>query len=129
MSTTPTITVQLLNSQWDWPIGFPVFISDIYAVAQIIQQKLKLLMGEWWENTSLGLPLFQSILGQFTSTAVISQLIQNQILSTPYVTGIQNASISINPSTLEVSSSFGILTTFGPFTITGVNQTFTAVIN
>lgn len=40
------------------------FITDTAAVAQAIGTSIKLLLGEWWEDTSIGLPLFQNILGQ-----------------------------------------------------------------
>lgn len=39
------------------------FISDVGAVAQAIRTSLLLLEGEWWEDLSIGLPLFQNILG------------------------------------------------------------------
>jgi hypothetical protein len=119
------------GAAWDplWGEGQANYLADIYAVAQIIQQKLQLLLGEWWENTNLGFPLFQSILGQFTPPAQISLLIQQQILSTPFVTGIQDAQITLNPNTREVLSSYRVTTQFGIVTVTGVNATFTAAID
>ena len=35
------------------------YLSDADAAAQAVKTKLKLLLGEWWENTGDGLPLFQ----------------------------------------------------------------------
>lgn len=40
------------------------FLEGAEAVAQAVKTNLLLLYGEWWENTTEGLPLFQNILGQ-----------------------------------------------------------------
>ena len=40
------------------------YAADADAAAQAVRTKLKLLLGEWWENTGDGLPLFQQILLQ-----------------------------------------------------------------
>ncbi len=55
-----------LTSSGDYSFGNNAndFYSGTTAVAQAIYTGLKLLQAEWWEDTSKGLPLFQSILGQ-----------------------------------------------------------------
>ena len=35
------------------------------AVGQAVKTRLRHLLGEWWENTEDGLPLYQEILGTF----------------------------------------------------------------
>jgi hypothetical protein len=54
-----------LDSGGDYVFGHNMndFITDTDAVAQAIKTTLQLLEGEWWEDTSIGLPLFQNILG------------------------------------------------------------------
>lgn len=52
------------NGDYSFGRGLQNFTYGQYAVKQAIQTRLKLLQGEWWENTKLGLPLFQKILGQ-----------------------------------------------------------------
>jgi hypothetical protein len=97
----------------------PVFLSDIDAVAQILATRLKLLQGEWWENLSIGLPLFQSMIG--TSAAPANQaavllILQTYIMATPFVLEILDFDFEINlqfrASTFrcEVSTQFGTLT-------------------
>jgi hypothetical protein len=126
-----SILVRNNGPNWDplWGEGQANYIADIYAVAQIIRQKLQLLLGEWWENTNLGFPLFQSILGQFTQLPQISFLIQQQIISTPFVTGIQNAQIQQDPNSRKILTSYRVLTQFGAIAVSGVNATFTAEID
>jgi hypothetical protein len=40
------------------------FHSGAHAVAQAIRTRLLLLLGEWWEDTEDGLPLYQKITGR-----------------------------------------------------------------
>jgi pantothenate kinase-related protein Tda10 len=40
------------------------FLTGTAAVSQAIKTQLLLLLGEWWEDTEDGLPLFENILGQ-----------------------------------------------------------------
>lgn len=97
--SSPTITVRRLgpnNDPYNGQSGAD-FISDLSAVAQLIYQRLYLFQQEWFADTSDGLPLWQSILGQSESLRnqqAISLLIQERILGTPYVTGLSNVQYS-----------------------------------
>lgn len=82
------------------------------------------------ENTSIGFPLFQSILGQFPTPAVVDALIQAQILATPYVTGVQSVTTTVNPNTNEANWKGTVTTAFGPvIQVSMVGSTFSAVID
>lgn len=50
------------------------FISDKEAVAQSIKTKILLFYGEWWEDLGIGIPMFQSILGQVKPNVVSNSL-------------------------------------------------------
>lgn len=54
-----------LDDDWDYCFGRGKqnYISDIDAVGQAIKTRLLLLYGEWWEDLSDGLPLWERILG------------------------------------------------------------------
>lgn len=80
-----------LDANGDYSFGQNVndFYSGTTAVGQAIYTSLKLLAGEWWEDISIGLPLFQSILGQPGSPDhihAVDMLIQEAILG---VQGVQ----------------------------------------
>lgn len=64
------------------------YLADKEAVAQAIQTRLKLLLGEWWEDQADGLPLFEQILLQRNTPGgrqTIDLLIRERIMDTPHV--------------------------------------------
>ena len=118
MMSTPTILVQKNDANND-PIegaNGPVFIADLDAVAQIIYTTLRLLLGEWWENLTIGFPLFQSLIGSSgspTNQAGVMLIIQQTILSCPYVLQIIDFSFVHNTATLNSTFTATVSTQFG----------------
>lgn len=99
------------------------FLSDKDAVAQKIRTRLLLFEGEWWENLSEGLPLWQRILGYGgagRSQKVVSFLIQSRIVGTPFVEEVSNVQTSYDPSTRVFQYSAQVKTAFGPITVTNI---------
>ncbi|SFE43276.1 hypothetical protein SAMN04487969_102492 [Paenibacillus algorifonticola] len=69
------------------------FLVDVGAVAQAISTSLKLLEDEWWEDTQIGLPLFQNILGQPgtpENVQAVDLLVQGIISNVEGVRGIED---------------------------------------
>ena len=65
------------------------YLTDVKAVVQAIETRLKLLQYEWWENLTEGLPLFQRVLtARREGLDTVALLIRERILSTPHVTAI-----------------------------------------
>lgn len=52
------------------------FLKDIKAVIQAIKTRIKLLKGEWWENTDEGFPLFQDILGTYDELKIKNRIVE-----------------------------------------------------
>jgi hypothetical protein len=123
MSTTPTILVQqndANNDPIEGPNG-PVFIADLDAVAQIIYTTLRLLLGEWFQNLTIGFPLFQSLIGASgspTDPAGVMLIIQQTILSCPYVLQIVDFSFEFNSATMASTFSAVVSSAFGNIVIT-----------
>jgi hypothetical protein len=121
MATAPLITYLLLDAQYD-----PVFdpsnsLIDAQAVQQAILTRLRLFLGEWWENMNLGLPVFQSILGQLGSArfqAATNLAIQQQIEGVPYVASVTSISSSFDDGRFSFSAT--VQTSFGPVAITNL---------
>lgn len=98
---------------------FTTTLADLDAVTQIIKTTILLFMGEWWENIQLGTPMFQNILGIRGATAnSVSAILQNRILSVPFVTGLTNVSSSYSSAAKNFSFSADVQTQFGTVTIT-----------
>lgn len=76
--------------------GSQNFVTDLDAIRQAVQTRLLLLYGEWWENITTGLPLFQSIINQFNIETVkngAESLVSKQILSVDGVSAVKNVSV------------------------------------
>jgi hypothetical protein len=99
----------------------PVFLSDGAAVAQIILTTLRLYAGEWWENLSLGVPLFQKILGRSASQNAqqdIVLIMQQAILAVPYVLQILSFSLTGNSALRQTFFTATVSTAFGTVVVT-----------
>ncbi len=91
-----------------------------YAVSQAIRTRLKLLKGEWWEDTEDGLPLFQQILGARgteTNITIADSLMKSRILGTKDVTGIESFSSNYDSSARKYSYSCTVNTKYGTVTV------------
>lgn len=96
------------------------FLVDLDAVQQEIYTSLLLFQGEWWENSAVGTPWFQTILGNAASAsglAAMSAALVNVINGVPYVTNAVMQSIVFNPSTRALSFVCYVQTAFGPLTV------------
>lgn len=115
-----TIQVRALDSNWDL-ISEDTYLYDLQAVAQIVQQRIKFLQAEWFENLSLGFPLFQQVLGVAMpqrQQQAVALLLQQYILQTPYVTTVSDLSISFTSSSRALQFSCTITTPFGTVPLT-----------
>ncbi|MBU1067774.1 hypothetical protein KKE60_08310 [Patescibacteria group bacterium] len=118
-----TIRVRRLDENWDPVYGSGVddYIFDQEAVIQIIESRLRLWQGEWWENLKEGVPMFQRILGKLgTSKAVVDRLIQTNILGSPHVIGIVKFVSEFNSTSRGYECEATVNTEFGTLIVTNV---------
>ena len=80
------------------------FVKDIEAVKQAILTRLKLLKGEWWENTEEGLPLFQEILAS-RNIERTKKLIIERIQKTQGVLSVNNIVVTFENRILNITAS------------------------
>ena len=119
------------NDPVEGPNG-PVFLADIDAVAQIIYTTLRLLLGEWWENLTIGFPLFQSLIGTSgspTNQQGVILIIQQTILGCPYVQQILDFSFIFNTATLASTFRASVQTSFGTIIVTNAPGSSAQVTN
>jgi hypothetical protein len=91
------------------------------AVAQAVLTRLRLWMGEWWEDLLEGLPVTQSMLGVLGSSSnleAIKLAIIQRIAGTPYVTSILDVEVGfiggVYSFTATVQTYFGVITVAVP---------------
>lgn len=97
------------------------FLTDIDAVGQAIMTRLRLFLGEWWEDTLLGLPLFQSMLGvSGTKKGVLDRLIQEKISTTEGVVRLSNMSSRFNSETRAYDFYIVVDTRYGQLVLSNV---------
>lgn len=125
--------IETIESLWEpqYGNGQANFITDAAAVAQIIKQRLQLLLGEWWEARDLGLPLWQEILGSFNGNNPnkIALILQQNILGAPYVTGMSSVQTKYIAATRQFQHYAVVQTTFGPVVVSNYPQPPSGVLS
>jgi hypothetical protein len=116
-----TISIRALDANHD-PIygnGANSFLTDLDAVAQIIQTRLLLFEGEWWADLGDGLPLFQTILGTNNGkkTTVVSDAIRAVIEGTPFVDEVSAIYTNFNAASRQYTFACQVETAFSSLTV------------
>ena len=109
-----------LDENGDSTYGSRKFLTAHEAVAQAIITRLRLLYGEWWENTADGLPLWNHILSAYGGNAVrdtVDLLISERILGTQNVTEIVTYESNFDPQTRQYTAYCIVNTSFGQVTL------------
>lgn len=110
-----------LDANGDYTFGQnrQAFLSKEEGVAQAIYTRLKLLLAEWWEDTTDGLPLFQAILGARTNsgTRAIDLILQKRIRGTTGVTDIFDFSSTFSSETRTYSFQCQVDTVYGTISL------------
>ena len=126
---TPTILYLQLDAAYDPIFDLQACLTDLDAVTQAIATRLRLFLGEWWENVNLGLPVFQSILGQLGSPqglAAMQLAVQQNIEGAPYVTSVPTVDITFSKAGV-LSLSYTAQTQFGTVSATTTAPALTTI--
>lgn len=84
------------------------YVQGKLAIAYAIKSKILLFYGEWWEDIGIGIPMFQSIIGQGRSEALknsAQMLISDRIKEIEEVAAINKVNIVFVKRTMEVQIS------------------------
>lgn len=107
---------KLTDDDYTFGHGIGDYYTDIDAVAQAIKTRLKLLYGEWWEDLTIGMPLFQGIIGKRGTPANINaaeMIINDTIRNTQGVTAINNLKLEYDSVTRRMRYKAEIQTIYG----------------
>ena len=88
------------------------FQNDPVGVAQVVQTRLALWLGQWFLNVDDGMPWLTKVLGKYTAS-VRDATIRDRILSTPGVIGIASYASQFDPQTRKFFVQATINTAYG----------------
>lgn len=80
-----------------------VMVTDALAVGQHVRQRLNTYEGEWFIDTTAGVPWLKKILGQRYDPALAEAVTKASILGTDGVTEITSFSVGFDRATRGVS--------------------------
>ena len=84
------------------------YVSGNLAVGYAIKSKILLFYGEWWEDLGIGIPMFQSIIGQNRSEALknsMQQMLIDRIKEISEVAAVNSVEISLLNRTMNCNVS------------------------
>ncbi len=96
--------------------GNDYYVDSAQAVAQLIESGLALFLGEWFLDTSAGMPWRTEVLGKYTAPTY-DTVIKDQILSTQGVQSITSYSSSYNARNRSLTVNLSATSIFGPLTL------------
>lgn len=88
-------------------------ITDIDEIAQLLKTRLKLYRGEWFLNTSVGVPWLQEVLGKVNTKNGIESIIKDEILKTPGVRSLESFELDIDTVNRSLTVTFKVNTGSG----------------
>ncbi|AWN08651.1 baseplate wedge subunit [Erwinia phage Faunus] len=103
-----------LDSNWDIIIGRGTArFSGAPMVAQLVKSRLLTLLGEWQQDTSIGLPWFDSIFGKNSRVSDIQSALANVIRTTPHVLQLVDLQVNADYRGRTLTVTFNALSDFG----------------
>lgn len=95
------------------------YLVDIDACGQAIETRLRLFLGEWWEDITDGLPMWQSFLGATLARRESKdKLVQERVLGTPHVTNIESFTSQSNSTRNSYEAQVVVNTDYGQLVVT-----------
>lgn len=108
------MTVRRLNQETgDIVTRGQVFINGREEIAQTIQTRLRLFLGEYFRDINDGTPWFQRILGKFENLNAVEAILRNRIARTDGVIRLLSFNLDYDLSSRSITVSSFVLTRFG----------------
>lgn len=104
-----------LSPSGDYTFGHSLldfYINTPEAVAQSVQTRILLWLGEWYQNIEEGTPFMQGIIGKH-GIATANATLQERITSTDGVISLDDFESSIDPITRKFTVSGNLNTIYG----------------
>lgn len=82
------------------------FFTGSDAIAQHLKIRLRLFKGEWFLDTRVGIPYYQSILLKNPNLAVVRNIFRRAIVTTPGVESLDRIDLDLDAATRVLSLAF-----------------------
>ncbi|MGL5726397.1 MAG: hypothetical protein ACRCYD_00865 [Plesiomonas sp.] len=89
------------------------FITGQEEIAQTIQTRLRLYLGEYFRDITDGTPWFETILGKDTNRNAAEASLRNRIVRTEGVIRLTSFSFTADPVSRKASVTAGCMTKYG----------------
>ena len=107
------MTVRLLDANGDISTSGQQFATEREEIAQTIQTRLRLFLGEYFRDVTDGTPWWESILGKEGTLSSKEAIIKSRIVRTEGVEQLIEFSTDFDISTRVYSVSASVLTQYG----------------
>lgn len=98
-----TSLLQTTDGDLALPNGRLALVSGTVEKAQKAHDLLGLATGEWFVDTSVGIPWFGLVLGQRPDLEVIKRIVMTVLLSIPGIVDVPELDAEFDPKTRETS--------------------------
>lgn len=117
--------VRRMTEGWDMSFGRGRhdFVSDAGATAQRVKTRLQLLYGEWFMDTSRGVPYLQEICVKPADIPMAESIIKRTILETAGVAEIVSFAMGFDAETRRLSVAARVRTIYDDISSIEVNLT------
>ena len=92
-------------------------VSDLEGLRQKTVSRLRLFKGEWFLDTSRGVPYLQEMLKKNAEAGKVAGIIDSQILKEFGNTGLRNVSVTIDRANRTFTYSAQVQSIFGEFEV------------
>jgi hypothetical protein len=82
--------------------------TDSEATAQRLKVGLQIFLGEWFLDTSFGIPYYQSVLVKNPDLNLVGAVIKKYILSVPFVVAITSFSLNFDQSKRSLTVNYTV---------------------
>lgn len=111
------MTVRRLDDSGDISTNGTQFITEAQEIAQTLETRLRLFLGEYFRDILDGTPWFEAVLGKGQPLGVKESVIRRRIIQTRDVQSIFKFDVDFDEQTRKYSVAAGVVTPFGPATI------------
>lgn len=113
------MTVRKLDANGDIVTSGVQFISEREEIAQTINTRLKLFLGEYFRNTQDGTAWYQSVLGKGSTLTNKDSVIKRRIVQTDNVTRLLTYNSEYDQDTRQYTVTGSVLTPYGEVLFNG----------